>query len=181
MSVATKHRLAHWSYSIHCALQPMPFHSFPIMTACQQRTPYSNPLCQHTRRCILICRQQETGLQCKPGSRGHHAHSLGQPEQHGSICVLDMDLKNEPVQIDNNDLNQTNHDHAGLDIKNGTIIDPDFLQFKLNVESTVEPSVEEVLDHSSLGRYRQGTPRRCSSPGTSANSAHASSSSESSA
>jgi hypothetical protein len=112
MSLATKHRLAHWSYSIHCALQPMPFHSFPIMTACQQRTPYSTPLCQHTRRCILICRQQETGLQCKPGSRGHHAHSLGQPEQHRSICVLDMDLKNGPVQIDNNDLNQTNHGHA---------------------------------------------------------------------
>ena len=108
MSLAAKHRLAHWSYSIHCALQPMPFHSFPIMTACQQRTPYSTPLCQHTRRCILICRQQETGLQCKPGSRGHHAHSLGQPEQHGSICVLDMDLKNGPVQIDNNDLTELN-------------------------------------------------------------------------
>jgi hypothetical protein len=59
-----------------------------------------------------------------------------------------MDLKNGPVQIDNNDLNQTNHDHAGLDIKNGTIIDPNFLQFKLNVESTVEPSVEAFLDHS---------------------------------
>ena len=140
MSLAAKHRLAHWSYSIHCALQPMPFHSFPIMTACQQRTPYSTPLCQHTRRCILICRQQETGLQCKPGSRGHHAHSLGQPEQHRSICVLDMDLKNGPVQIDTNDLNRTNHDHAGLDIKNGTINDPNFLQFKLNVETTVEPS-----------------------------------------
>jgi hypothetical protein len=108
MSLATKHRLAHWSYSIHCALQPMPFHSFPIMTACQQRTPYSTPLCQHTRRCILICRQQETGLQCKPGSRGHHAHSLGQPEQHGSICVLDMDLKNGPVQINKNDLTDLN-------------------------------------------------------------------------
>lgn len=59
-----------------------------------------------------------------------------------------MDLKNGPVQIDNNDLNRTHHDHAGLDIKNGTIIDPNFLQFKLNVESTVEPSVEEFLDHS---------------------------------
>ena len=59
-----------------------------------------------------------------------------------------MDLKNGPVQIDNNDLNQTSHDHADLNIKNGTIIDPNFLQFKLNVESTVEPSVEEVLDHS---------------------------------
>ena len=59
-----------------------------------------------------------------------------------------MDLKNGPVQIDNNDLNQPHHDHAGLDIKNGTIIDPNFLQFKLNVETTVEPSVEEFLDHS---------------------------------
>ena len=87
----------------------------------------------HAFGALLIYRQQETGLQCKPGSRGHHARSLGQPEQHGSICVLDMDLKNGPVQIDNNDLNQTNHDHAGLDIKNGTFIDPNFLQFKLNV------------------------------------------------
>ena len=59
-----------------------------------------------------------------------------------------MDLKNGPVQIANNDLNQTNHDHAVLDIKNGTIINPIFMQFKFNVESTVEPSVEEVLDHS---------------------------------
>ncbi len=155
----------------------------------------------HAFGALLIYRQQETGLQCKPGSRGHHAHNLRQPEQHGSICVLDklswvsashrgrlissmsannsrpnadfkpvsflsvgtkqqsrlkysqslmsipfdMDLKNRPVQINNNDLNQTNHDHAGLDIKNGTIIDPSFLQFKLNVESTVEPSVKEVL------------------------------------
>jgi len=39
-------------------------------------------------------------------------------------------------------------DHAGLDIKNGTLIGPNFLKFKLNVESTVEPSVKEVLDHS---------------------------------
>ena len=102
----------------------------------------------HAFGALLIYRQQETGLQCKPGSRGHHAHSLGQPEQHGSICVFDMDLKSGPVQIDNNDLNWTNHDHAGLDIKNGTSNDPNFLQFKLNVETTVEPSVEEFLDHS---------------------------------
>ncbi len=147
MSLATKHRLAHWSYSIHCALQPMPFHSFPIMTACQQRTPYSTPLCQHTRRCILICRQQETGIQCKPGSRGHHARSLGQPEAqkhlrlgHGPQERTGADRQQRP--------DRTNHDHAGLDIKNGTIIDPNFLQFKLNVESTVEPSVEAFLDHS---------------------------------
>ena len=59
-----------------------------------------------------------------------------------------MDLKNGSVQIDNNDLNQTNHDHAGLDITNGTFINPNFLQFKLNIESTVEQSVKEVLDHS---------------------------------
>jgi hypothetical protein len=59
-----------------------------------------------------------------------------------------MDLKNGPVQIDNNDLNRTHHDHAGLDIKNGTLIGPNFLKFKLNVESTVEPSVKEVLDQS---------------------------------
>jgi hypothetical protein len=43
---------------------------------------------------------------------------------------------------------RTNHDHAGLDIKKGTIIDPNFLQFKLNVESTVAPSVKEVLKYS---------------------------------
>ena len=35
-----------------------------------------------------------------------------------SIYVLDMDLKNGPVQIANNDLNRTNHDHTVLDIKN---------------------------------------------------------------
>jgi hypothetical protein len=41
-----------------------------------------------------------------------------------SIYVLDMDLKDGPVQIANNDLNRTNHDHTVLDIKNGSIIDP---------------------------------------------------------
>ena len=66
-----------------------------------------------------------------------------------------MDLKNGPVQIDNIDLSRTHHDHAGLDIKNGTIIDPNFLQFKLNVESTVEQSVKEVLKYS---QPRQLTP-----------------------
>ena len=38
-----------------------------------------------------------------------------------SIYVSDMDLKNGPVQIANNDLNRTNHDHTVLDIKNGDI------------------------------------------------------------
>ena len=56
-----------------------------------------------------------------------------------SINVLDMDLKNGPVQIANNDLNRTNHDHTVLDIKNGdikngSIINPNLLQFKLNVK-----------------------------------------------
>ena len=34
----------------------------------------------HAFGALLIYRQQETGFQCKPGSRGHHARSLGQPE-----------------------------------------------------------------------------------------------------
>ena len=59
-----------------------------------------------------------------------------------------MDLKTGPMQITNNDLKRTNRDRAGLDIKNGTFIDPNFMQFKLNVESTVEPSVKEVLKYS---------------------------------
>jgi hypothetical protein len=58
-----------------------------------------------------------------------------------------MDLKTGPMQITNNDLKRTNRDRAGLVI---IIISstPNFMQFKVNVESTVEPSVEEVLDHS---------------------------------
>ena len=58
-----------------------------------------------------------------------------------------MDLKTGPMQITNNDLKRTNRDRTGLVI---IIISstPNFMQFKVNVESTVEPSVEEVLDHS---------------------------------
>jgi len=55
-------------------------------------------------------------------------------DNQSSIYVLDMDLKNGPVQIANNDLNRTNHGHTVLDIKNGSIIDPNLLQFKLNVK-----------------------------------------------
>jgi hypothetical protein len=91
-----------------------------------------------------------------------------------------MDLKNGPVQIDNNDLNRTNHDHTVLDIKNGSIIDPNFLQFKLKVKfrAVRRGNYKTTL---SPGRYRQRTPRRYSTSGTSASSAHASSTSESSA
>ena len=58
-----------------------------------------------------------------------------------------MDLKTGPMQITNNDLKRTNRDRAGLVI---IIISstPNFMQFKVNVESTVEPSVEAFLDHS---------------------------------
>jgi hypothetical protein len=66
-----------------------------------------------------------------------------------------MDLKNGPVQIDNNDLNQTNHDHAGLDIKNGTIIDPNFLQFKLNVKFRAVR--RGSLDHSMTDAFLRST------------------------
>ena len=59
-----------------------------------------------------------------------------------STYVLDMDLKNGPVQIANNDLNRTNHDHTVLDIKNGdikngSIIDPQLtaIQAQCQVES----------------------------------------------
>jgi hypothetical protein len=56
-----------------------------------------------------------------------------------------MDLKNKPVRITNNDLKLTHREGAVLDIKNGTIIDPILLEFKLTVKSTGEPSIEEVL------------------------------------
>ena len=101
----------------------------------------------HALGAPLIYRQQETGLQRRLDSRGHNARCLGQTEQHGSVYVLDMDLKSRPVRITNNDLKRTYRERAGLDIKNGTIIDPNLLQSKLNVKSTAEPSVEEVLDH----------------------------------
>ena len=94
-----------------------------------------------------------------------------------STYVLDMDLKNGPVQITNTDLKRTNPDRAVLDIENGTINDPNLLQFMLNVKSTVEPSVEEVLDHFTPRPLPPETPRRCSSYGTSASSAHTSSTS----
>jgi hypothetical protein len=148
MSLATKHRLAHWSYSIHCALQPMPFHSFPIMTACQQRTPYSTPtMPAHPTLHIdlsaagdrspvqaWLSRSSCTQSRTTRTTQKHLRLGHGPQERTGA------DRQQRP--------DRTNHDHAGLDIKNGTIIDPNFLQFKLNVESTVEPSVEAFLDHS---------------------------------
>ena len=135
----------------------------------------------HAFGALLIYRQQETGLQCKPGSRRSSCPQSRTTRTarkhlrlgHGPQERTGADRQQRP--------NRTKHDHAGLDIKSGTIIDPNFLQFKLNVESTVEPSVKEVLKYSQPRRYLQRTPRRYSTSGTSASSAHASTTSESSA
>ena len=95
MLLAANHRLALWSYTLRSATHADPLlsnhGSMPAPYTFWHPTMPTHPIL-HAFGAQLIYRQQETGLQRRPDSRGHHARCPGQSEQHGSVCVLDMDL-----------------------------------------------------------------------------------------
>jgi hypothetical protein len=148
MLLAANLGLEFWSYALRFAAHADQFlsshDSMPAPYTYWHPAMPAHPIL-HAFGAPLIYRQQEPGLQRKLDPRGHHARYLGQGEQHGSVYVLDEDLKNKPVRITSNDLKRTYRERAVLDIKTGTIIDPNLLEFKLTVKSTGEPTIEQVL------------------------------------
>ena len=148
MLLAANLGLEYWSYALRFAAHADQFlsshDSMPAPYTYWHPAMPAHPIL-HAFGAPLIYRQQEPGLQRKLDPRGHHARYLGQAEQHGSVYVLDLDLKNKPIRITSNDLKRTYRERAVLDIKTGTIIDPNLLEFKLTVKSTGEPTIEQVL------------------------------------
>ena len=148
MLLAANLGLEYWSYAIRFAAHADQFlsshDSMPAPYTYWHPAMPAHPIL-HAFGAPLIYRQQEPGLQRKLDPRGHHARYLGPAEQHGSVYVLDLDLKNKPIRITSNDLKRTYRERAVLDIKTGTIIDPNLLEFKLTVKSTGEPTIEQVL------------------------------------
>ena len=148
MLLAANLGLEYWSYALRFAAHADQFlsshDSMPAPYTYWHPAMPAHPIL-HAFGAPLIYRQQEPGLQRKLDPRGHHARYLGPAEQHGSVYVLDLDLKNKPIRITSNDLKRTYRERAVLDIKTGTIIDPNLLEFKLTVKSTGEPTIEQVL------------------------------------
>ena len=148
MLLAADLDMSYWSYALRYAA-----HVDQYMTSnTRQPAPYeywhpNMPMHPAFRAfgAPLVYRQQEPDRQRKLDPRGHRACYLGPAEQHGSDYVLDLDIKSTPVRITNNVLKRTYREPLVIDIKAGTSIDPEMLDFQLIVKSSGEIGIEQIL------------------------------------